>query len=249
MKRVILIVMTLLTMATGAQAKNQVYGSPGRNIEGDGYKLFVSDKILDTVVSTNSGTGAGYCTNVDKDTSKNLGDISTIRSDDRFSIGANTKISYSAACLTYCSVVERLKTADDVRKLWLLFGDSATDAFVVETLKNRGTDEAINEELSLLIESKRLSIVSKYIEFFTKNKEWKLVDYTFLSQAFKSRKGKPLSPAFCQFIEALLTGDTEKAFQVVKSIDIENLGTRFVTPGTRDRMKADTVEALIPGKR
>jgi hypothetical protein len=136
-----------------------------------------------------------------------------------------------------------------VRRLWLLFGDSATDAFAEETLKGKGADEEINKELSLLVESKRLSIVSKYIEFFTKNKEWRLVDYTFLSQAFKSRKGKPLSPAFIQFIEALLTGDTEKAFQTVKSIDLENLGARFVAPGTRERMKTDTVEALTHGKR
>jgi hypothetical protein len=249
MNWIIMMVMALLTMATGAQAKNQIYGVSGRSLAGEGYQLFVSDKILDTVVSKNTGSGAGNCTDVDENTSKNLGDISTIRSDDRFSIAANAKISYSTACLTYGSVVERLKTADDARRLWLLFGDSTTDAFAEETLKSRGTDKEINDELSLLIESKRLSIVSKYIEFFTKNKEWRLVDYTFLAQAFKSRKGKPLSPAYSQFIEALLTGDTEKSFQTVKSIDIENLGARFITPGTHDHNKKDTVEALIHEKR
>lgn len=239
MNRVILLVMAILTMATGVQAKNQVYGVDGRSLEGEGYKIFISDKILDTIDRKDIGkdAGAGYCKTVDENTSNNLGDINTIRSDNRLSIAVNTKISYSAACITYNSVVERLKTADDIRKLWLLFGDSATDDFAVETLKNIGTNEEINEEVSLLIEMKRLAIVSKYIEFFTKNKEWKLTEYTFLSQAIKSRKGKTLSPAYSQFIEALLKGDTEKAFQVVKSIDIKNLGNRFIAPGTSDRMK------------
>lgn len=239
MNWVILMVMAMLATATGAQAKNFVYGSADRSIESEGYKLFVSDKILTTVnrVYNDNSTGAGYCNTEAENTSKNLGEISTIRSDNRLAIAADTKISYTAACSTYNSVVERLKTADDIRKLWLLFGDSATDDFVVETLKNRGLDEEINKETSILIESKRLAIVSKYIEFFTKNKEWKLTDYTFLSQAFKSRKSKTLSPAYSQFVEALLTGDTEKAFQVVKSIDIENLGDRFIAPGTSDRLK------------
>ena len=75
-----------------------------------------------------------------------------------------------------------------------------------------------------------VQFVSKYIEFFTKNKDWKLTEYTFLSQAFKARKDKTLSPVFSRFIAAILTGDTEKTFQVVKSIDIENLGDRFNAP-------------------
>ena len=244
MNRVILLVMAILAMATGAQAKNQVYGGDRSSIEGEGYKIFISDKILDTIDRKDSGKGvdAGYCKTVDENTTNSLGDIKTIRSDNRLSIAVDTNISYSAACMTYNSVVERLKTADDVRKLWLLFGDSATDDFVVETLKNRGINEEINGEVSLLIEMKRLAIVSKYIEFFTKNKEWKLTEYTFLSQAFKSRKGKTLSPAYSQFIAALLTGDADKAFQVVKSIDIENIGERFIAPGTSDRMKVKGVD-------
>jgi hypothetical protein len=250
MNWVFLIVMAVLATATGAQAKNHIYGVTGASIaiEGEGYKLFVSDKILNTVDRIDNGksndTGRGNCNTVEQDTSKNLGDTNAIRSDNRLSIPANTKISYAAACSTYHAVVGRLKTADDIRKLWLLFGDSVTDAFVVETLKNRGMSEEINEEVGLLIESKRLSIVSQYLEYFlTKNKEWKLTDYTFLSQAFKSQKGKTLSPAYSQFIEALLTGDADKAFQVVKSIDIENLGTRFVAPGARDLVKEDKKDA------
>ena len=235
MKCEILLVIAVLAMATGAQAKNQVYGVDGRSIEGEGYKLFVSDKILDTIDRKN--VGSDYCNTIDENTSNNLGDIITIRSDNRLAIVGNTKISYSAACLTYNSVIKRLNTADDIRKLWLLFGDSATDDFVVDTLKNKGTDEEINKEVSLLIEMKRLAIVSKYIEYFTKNKEWKLTDYTFLSQAFKSRKGKALSPAYIQFVEAILTGDVEKAFQVVKSIDLDNLGKRFIAPDTSGQMK------------
>jgi hypothetical protein len=230
MNRVILMVMAMLAMATGAQAKNQIYGVDRSGIETEGYKIFVSDKIVNTVeiIDNAAGNGVGYCDSVDKNTSMNLGDINTIRSDNRLSIGADAKISYSAACLTYNTVVERLKTTDDIRRLWLLFADSATDDFVVETLK----DKEMKEEGILLIEIKRLAIVSKYVEFFTKNKEWKLTEYTFLSQAFKSRKGMTLSPAFSQFIKALLTGDTEKAFKDVKSVDLDNLGNRFVAPGT-----------------
>jgi hypothetical protein len=247
MNWVILMVIAILVTATGAQAKNFVYGSTGRSIESEGYKLFVSDKILDTVsrIATDTSTVAGYCNTEADNTSKNIGDISTIRSDNRIVIAADTKISYTSACSTYISVVKRLNTADDIRKLWLLFGDSATDDFVVETLKNRGMDEEINEETSILIESKRLAVVSKYIEFFLKNKEWKLTDYTFLSQAFKSRKGKTLSPAYSQFVEALLTGDTEKAFQVIKLIDMENLGERFIAPGTSDRLKTKGADPRI----
>jgi hypothetical protein len=100
-----------------------------------------------------------------------------------------------------------------------------------------------------LVESKRLSIVSKYIDFFTKNKEWKLSEYTFLSQAFKSRKDKALSPAFVQFIEALLTGDKEKAFQVVKSVDLENLGARFVPSGPGSRVKEVKDSTMTQGKK
>jgi len=228
MNWVIFAVMAVLAMATGAQAKNQTYDVKGRSIEGEGYKLFVSDKIIETV---DKGSGAGHCDTVEENTSKILGDSGAVHLDDRLSIAANTKISYSAACSAYASVIERLKSADDIRKLWLLFGDSATDDFAVDTLKNKGTNEELNEEASLLIELRRLAIVSKYIEFFTKNKEWRLTDYTFLSQAFKSLKGKSLSPVYRQFVAALLTGDSEKAFQVVNSIDLDNLGSRFVVPG------------------
>lgn len=237
MNRVILMVMTILAMAAGAHAKNFVYGVDRNSLESEGYKVFVSNKILDTVdrIAPAARIGADYCNGVDKSTTNNLGDLNSLRSDNRLSLGADTKISYSAACSTYYSVVDRLKTADDIRRLWLLFGDSATDDFAVETLKNTGFDD----ERRILIETKRLAIVSKYIEFFTKNKEWRLTDYTFLSQAFKSRKGKPLSPAYSQFIAALLTGDTEKAFQVVKSIDLDNLGNRFIAPGTRDSKGTD----------
>ena len=235
MNQSILMVITILAMATGVQAKNSVYGVGKGGLEREGYKLFVSDKILDTISRAGTGDdlGAGYCNALEGNTTKNLGDISTLRSDNRFSIPAAAKISYPAACLTYSSVIKRLKTADDVRKLWLLFADSATDYFAAETLKKDASDD----EKNLFIELKRLDIVSKYIEFFTKNKDWKLTDYTFLAQALKSRKGKVLSPAFCRFIEALVTGDDGKAFQVVKSIDMENLGSRFIAPGTHDTTK------------
>lgn len=239
MKRVILIVMAGLAFATGAQAKNYVYGSEGSSIEGEGYKLFASDKILNTVdkVDRNTDIAATYCTGVDENSAKQLGDISAVRSDNRLSIAVNAKISYSAACLTYFTLLERLKTADDIRRLWLLFADSATDDYVVQTLKDSG----INEDTSILIEIKRLGIVSRYIEFFTKNKEWRLTDYTFLSQAFKARKGKTLSPVFSQFIAALLTGGTDKAFQVVKSIDLDNLGSRLIAPGVSDSLKIKAI--------
>lgn len=54
--------------------------------------------------------------------------------------------------------------------------------------------------------------------------------------AFKTRKDKQLSPAYTQFIAALLTGDAEKAFQAVKAVDLDNLGTRFMAPAG-DSMK------------
>jgi hypothetical protein len=239
MKRVILMVTVVLALATAAQAKNQIYGVTGRSIEGEGYKLFVSDKIVNTVVRTVEGKAIGnnYCSNAEKEATKNLGNIATLRSDKRLSLPADVNVSYAAACSTYNSVVDRLKTADDIRKLWLLFGDSATDDYVLETQKNRGPNEEINDEVRLLIESKRLAIVSKYIDFFTKNPEWKLTEYTFLSQAFKSRKDKNLSPEFIQFVDSLLKGDTEKAVRIVQSIDLGNLGERFVPPGTSATVK------------
>ena len=239
MKRAILMVIAVLAIASAAQAKNQVYGTAGKSMESEGYKLFVSDKIVGTVAGTVDGKAFGedYCSNADKETTKNLGDVAAQKSDKRLSLPADAKVSYSAACSTYNSVVDRLKTPDDIRKLWLLFGDSATDDYALETLKNRGANEDINAEVSLLIEMKRLAVVSKYIEFFTKNKDWRLTEYTFLSQAFKARKDKTLSPLYSRFIAALLTGDTEKAFQTVKSIDIENLGDRFSAPGAGDRGK------------
>ena len=235
MNRVIVIVMAILAIATGAQAANHIYGDVGSSLENAGYKLFVSDKILDTVdkLDGSNGTDANYCAGANENTSKLIGDISTVRSDNRLSIDEKTKTSYAVACSTYYSVVKRLKTADDIRRLWLLFADSATDDYAVETT----TDKGETEDASVLIEIKRLGIVSKYIEFFTKNKDWRLTDYTFLSQAFKLRKGKTLSPAFSQFVASLLTGNEENAFQVVKSIDLDNLGNRFVAPCTNDGMK------------
>jgi hypothetical protein len=227
MKSVILLIVAFFTMAMGAQAKNYIYHDVGSSLESEGYKLFAGDNIVNTVNKGNDNS-AGYCNSVDENTSNKLGDISTIRSDNRLTIGIDTKISYSAACFTYNTVLERLKSADDIRRLWLLFADSVTDDYAAETLKARG----VTEDSSVLIEMRRLAIVSKYIEIFTKNKDWKLSEYTFLSQAFKARKDKPLSPAFCQFITALLTGDTEKAFLVVKSIDIDSIGSRFVPPVT-----------------
>ncbi len=256
MRRVILTATAILAiLASGAQANNQIYGAHGGiAIEGEGYKLFISDKILDTVERIDNDKSkdviAGNCTAGDENTSKHLGDIGTIRSDSRLSIAADAKISYSSACSAYYSVVARLKTADDIRKLWLLFGDSATDDFVVETLQNQGSDEELNNEISLMIESKRLTVVSKYLEFFyTKNKDWKLTDYTFLSQAFKARKGKALSPSYIRFIEALITGDAEKAYQVVRSIDIENLGIRFIPSGSSRSMKEVKDNTMSQGKK
>jgi hypothetical protein len=231
----ILMVIAVLTIASGVQAKNYFYGDQALSMEREGYKLFDSDKILNTVDKAARGTDtvAAYCARESENTAKQIGDISVVRSDHRFSIDGNATISYAAACNAYYSVVERLKTADDIRRLWLLFADSATDDYAVETIKKSGR----NEDVSSLIEMRRLNDVSKYIEFFyTKNKDWKMTDYTFLSQAFKSRKDKPLSPASIQFIAALLTGDAEKAFQAVKSIDLDNLGFRF-SVDSKDRMK------------
>jgi hypothetical protein len=57
MNRVILLVMAILTMATGAQAKNQVYGGNRSSIEGEGYKIFVSNKILETIDRKDSSKG------------------------------------------------------------------------------------------------------------------------------------------------------------------------------------------------
>jgi len=231
----ILMVIAVLTIVSGAEAKNYFYGDQELSMESNGYLLFTSDNILNTVDEADRGVrgAAAHCVSVDENTAKHIGDISVVRSDNRLSIDVSTKISYSAACNTYYSVIDRLKTADDIRRLWLLFADSATDEYAAETIKKSGD----NEDVSTLIEMRRLSDVSKYIEFFyAKNKDWKLTDYTFLSQAFKSRKDKTLSPAYIQFITALLTGDAEKAFHVVKSIDLDNLGFRFAE-GSNDRMK------------
>jgi len=232
MNWIILAISLVLTVTTGAQAKNQIYGSSERGIkiEGDGYNLFVSDAILDTVDRKRDSNDnvAGFCKKESENTSDHLGEVNAIRRDNRLSIAANAKISYFNSCKTYSAVVDRLTTADDVRKLWLLFGDSTTDGFAIEALQKKETNQEINAEIDLMIESKRLAIISKYIEFFLKNKEWKLSDYTFLSQAFKARKNQPLSPAYVQFIEALLTGNTETAFKVVTTIDIDNFGARLI---------------------
>ena len=167
MKQVLLLAVTVIfAMAGGAQAKNQIYGVGKAGMQSEGYKLFTSDKILDTVGRTDKISAATFCNDADEFTQKNLGNISSIRSDNRFSIAANANITYSGACLTYNAVVARLQSSDDIRKLWLLFGDSATDEYAVETLKKKSADEEINNEVSLLIEMKRLAIVSKYIEFF-----------------------------------------------------------------------------------
>ena len=229
MRRIILLALAVLATVSAAHAKARIYGVKGGGIEGDGYRFFVSDKILDTVPRPDGkGSVAAYCASVDGDTSKTIGEISAIRSDSRLPAVSDQKMSYATACLTYNSVVDRLKSAEEVRKLWLLFADSATDDFVVDTLKHSDP----GEDSELLIEIKRLAMVSKYVEFFTKNKEWRLTDYTFLSQAFKARKGKALSPAFGQFVGYLLTGDAEKALSVVQSIDLNNLGSRFTAQGT-----------------
>ncbi len=235
MNRVVLMVMIFLAIASAAQAKNQFYGDQELSMLSEGYKLFISDNIINTVDKIERGADArtAYCTGADEKTAKHIGDISVVRSDNRLRISGNTKISYSAACNTYYSVVERLKTADDIRRLWLLFADSGTDGYAAETIKKHG----VNEDPSALIELRRLEVVSKYIEFFTNNKDWKLTEYTFLSQAFKARKDKPLSPVFAQFISALLTGDAEKAFRVLKSIDLDDLGSRFIPPVSSDGLK------------
>jgi hypothetical protein len=235
MNRIILTVMLFLTIASAAQAKNYFYGDQELSMVSEGYKLFISDNIMNTVDIIERGADAriAYCAGADENTAKHIGNINVVRSDNRLRINGNAKISYSAACNAYYSVVERLRTADDIRRLWLLFADSATDVYAVETIKKH----AANYDPSALIEMRRLEAVSKYIEFFTKNKEWKLTEYTFLSQAFKTRKDKTLSPAYVQFISALLTGDAEKAFQVVKSIDLDDLGSRFVPPVTSDGLK------------
>jgi hypothetical protein len=216
MNRGFLMVMVFLAIAVPAKAKNYFYGDQELGMVSEGYKLFVSDNIINTVDKISRGADArtDYCAGADENTAKHIGDIGVVRSDSRLRINGNTKISYSAACNTYYSVVERLKTADDIRRLWLLFADSATDDYAAESIKKH----AVNEDPGALIEMRRLEAVSKYIEFFTNNKEWKLTEYTFLSQAFKARKDKTLSPAFAQFISALLTGDAEKAFQVIKEI-------------------------------
>ncbi|MGC1456382.1 MAG: hypothetical protein WA946_14445 [Nitrospirota bacterium] len=235
MNRVILMAMVFLAIAATAQAKNYFYGDQELSMVSDGYKLFVSDNIMNTVDKMERGADerTAYCAGADENTVKHIGDISVVRSDNRLRINGNAKISYFAACNTYYSVVDRLKTADDIRRLWLLFADSATDDYTAETINKHSA----NDDPGALIEMRRLEAVSKYIEFFTKNKEWKLTDYTFLSQAFKARKDKTLSPVFAQFISALLTGDAENAFQVVRSIDLDDLGSRFIPPVTGDDRK------------
>ena len=94
MNRVILVAMAVLAVASVAQAKNYVYGDNRSTLESAGYQLFVSDKIVDTVdrIDKTSDKGAGYCSSVDENTSKSLGDISTIRTDKRFQFADNTKL-------------------------------------------------------------------------------------------------------------------------------------------------------------
>ena len=236
MNRVILIIIVFLAIASAAHAKDYFYGDQELSMLSEGYKLFISDNIIGTVDKIERGADAraAYCAGADENTAKHIGEIGVMRSDNRLRIKGNTKISYSAACNAYYSVVERLKTADDIRRLWLLFADPAADNYAAETIKKHST----NEDPGALIELRRLEVVSKYIEFFlNNNKAWKLTEYTFLSQAFKARKDKTLSPVYVQFISALLSGDAEKAFHVVKSIDLNDLGSRFVPPVTNDGPK------------
>ncbi len=236
MKRVALVTIIVLAITQAAHAKNYVYQDESSSLESEGYKLFASDGIINTIEKIDAKMDSkAYCKDADKNTASHVGDIDSVRADDRLSIEANAKISYSSSCSAYYSVLEHLNTADDVRKLWLLFGDSVTDEYAVETIKSHGA----GEDASVLIEMRRLSTVSKYLEFFfTKNKEWRLTEYTFLSQAFKARKGKTLSPAFSQFITALLTGDSEKALRIVRAIDLDNLGNRFMTAQPTVSVKA-----------
>jgi hypothetical protein len=245
MKKTILLAVAVLTIAATAQAKNVVYRDKGSTMESEGYKLFVSDTILNTVEKVDPPAVKAYCADAEENTAKHIGAISAVRTDDRLPLDANAKISYSAACRTYYTVLDRFKTADDMRRLWLLFADAAVDEYALEALKNHSTAE----DAAVLIEMKRLNAVAKYIEFFyAKNKEWKLTDYTFLSQAFKSRKEKPLSPAFSQFIGALLTSDTEKAFQAVTSVDLDNLGARFIPTGYIESVKSKATPAPMTSR-
>jgi hypothetical protein len=228
MKRVIflIVVMGLVAMAAVAQAKNKIYGVAGSRLESEGYRIFAGDGILGTVEKGGTAASADSCSSADEATAKLLGDASATRSDNRLPLGADAKPSYSVACLTFRSVVERLKSAEDFRRLWLLFGDSVTDDYAVDILNKGG----MNDETATVIEAQRLNTVAKYLEFFTKNKEWRLTEYTFLSQALKARKDKPLSPLFSHFIAGLLTGDAQKAYYAVMFIDLDNLGDRFAYP-------------------
>ncbi len=94
MRRVLLMATAVLAILTsGAQAKNQIYGGHEIAIESNGYKLFVSEKILDTVERIDKDKSkdliAGNCVAGDENASKNLGDINTIRSDNRLSFAAD----------------------------------------------------------------------------------------------------------------------------------------------------------------
>jgi len=223
MNRVVILAMLFLAVASTGRAKNHVYGTEGSSLESEGYKLFASDRIVDTVDRPKPADDtAAYCTGVTGTTTKNLGEADLLRNDSRLATGGRP-LSYAAACTAYHDVTRRLTTADDARRLWLLFADSATDDYAVRTEKKEGA----GEDARVLIEMRRLATVARYIEFFTRNKEWRLTDYTFLSQAAKSRKGKPLSPAFSRFVSALLTGDAETAYRAVRSVDLDNLGGRF----------------------
>ncbi len=232
MKKSIMIIMAILAVASVAGAKDYVYRDPGSSLESEGYKLFVSDKIIDTI--DRSADSAKFCSAADENTAKHLGEIISVQTDTRLGIDSRTKVSYTAACRAYYAVVDKLKSADDSRRMWLLFGDSVTDDYAAETMaKYRNTEDA-----SMLIEMKRLDTVSKYLEFFyTKNTGWRLTDYTFLSQAFKARKGKTLSPLFGRFVAALLTGNVDQALKTVQSIDLDNLGSRLGLPAAGKTLK------------
>jgi hypothetical protein len=229
MARVLLLAILALSLLAGkAQARDYFYRSDGSSLESEGYRLFASDDIIKTVDKAAGATDrlSRYCANVDETTSRLLGDIRSLHADSRLAIPASSATSYGEACLTYYSVLDRLTSADDIRRLWLVFADAATDDYAQSLVNRKG----ISEETRILVELRRLADVSKYIEYFSRNSGWRLSDYTFLSQAFRSRKGKSLSPAFSRFVAALLTGQTDNGLQVVKSVDLDDLGRRLAAP-------------------
>ncbi|HEX9078931.1 MAG TPA: hypothetical protein VF795_05045 [Desulfuromonadaceae bacterium] len=232
MNRMVFALIAMLAMSTGARAENYLYGIPGLEMQNPGYTVFDSESIVNTVERSDTGAvpNDAFCSKADEEYAKHIGEINAIRFDKRLSIVSGRNASYSLSCKTYRSVIDKLKSADDIRRLWLLFADPV----VIEKV---GKDDGKNQDQRKKgeVELRRLEAVSKYIEFFTKNKGWKLTDYTFLSQAFKARKDKPLSPAYAGFLSSLLTGDTEMALRIVKSIDMDNIGNTFIVPAAAEK--------------